>query len=97
LKDYEGLFILKPDLEQEEAKDLYSQVQENIKKYGGEITSVEEWGKKRLSYDVKKYRDGIYYLVKFKIDTGEVKHLNNDFRINESVLKVMFSAGGKNG
>jgi small subunit ribosomal protein S6 len=91
LREYEGLFILKPEIEKEELTGLYQKIQENVKKYKGEPAGVEEWGKKLLTNKIKKYREGIYYIMKFRLDPSNVKKLDADLKLNESILRVMFT------
>lgn len=91
MKNYEGLFILKPGFEKEELSQLYQKVNNNIKKYNGEIEGAEEWGKKRLAYKIGKNREGIYYLLRFKMDPSQIAPLNADFRLNESIIRVMIT------
>jgi len=89
LKNYQVLFILKPDHEPEELKGLYQSLQDNIKKYGGEIENAEEQGKKPLAFKIGKHAEGVYYFVKFKIEPAQIAALNSDFRLNELIIRVM--------
>lgn len=89
MRDYEALCILKPDLEEAAVKELYKKVAEHIQKYNGEIQAVEECGKKKLAYKLGKHREGIYYLVRFKIAPAQIKELNRDFKLNESLLRTL--------
>lgn len=89
MKNYEGLFLLKPQLEKEELSGAYQKIQDNVKKYKGEVEGAEEWGKKPLAYAIAKNKEGIYYLLKFKMDPAQIVHLNTDLKLNESILRVM--------
>ena len=89
MKNYEGLFLLKPQLEKEELSGMYQKIQDNVKKYNGEVEGAEEWGKKSLAYKIAKNKEGIYYLLKFKMDPAQITHLNTDLKLNESILRVM--------
>lgn len=91
MKNYDGLFILKPSLETEELSGSYQKITDNIKKYEGEIETAEEWGKKSLAYEIDKEKEGIYYLLKFKIAPAQIKPLNRDFKLNESIVRVMIT------
>lgn len=92
LNNYEGLFILKPDLEKEELDQLYKKITENIKKYKGEMAGApEDWGKKRLNYKIKRQREGVYCLIKFNMDPLQIKPLNSELKLNESILRIMFT------
>ncbi|MFC1807359.1 30S ribosomal protein S6 [Candidatus Omnitrophota bacterium] len=91
MKNYKGLFLLRPDLEQEELSDLYQKIQDNIKKYKGEVEGVEEWGKKSLAFKIGKYREGIYYLLSFKMNSLDVVHLNTDIKLNDLIMRAMIT------
>ena len=91
LRNYEGLFLLKPELEKEESNDLYQKIQDTTKKHKGEIEGVEEWGKRPLAYKIGKYAEGVYYLLKFKIDPRQITKLGSDFKLNESIIRMMFT------
>lgn len=90
MKKYEALFLIKPDLEQDELKPLFENIEGVITKYGGSIEARNEWGKKRLAYKIGKYSDGIYYLLSFSAKPEVITELNNEFKINESVMRVCF-------
>ena len=91
MKNYEGLFLVKPELEKEQLTTLYQQIEEVIKKHNGQIESVEDQGKKRLSYEIKKYKEAIFYIVKIKIDANKVNPLTGDLKLIDSVLRVMIT------
>lgn len=91
MRNYEGLFILKPSLEKEELSQAYQKIADNIKKYKGEIENADEWGKKPLAYRIGKNREGVYYLLRFKIEPGLIAPLNADFKLNESIIRVMIT------
>ncbi|NQT95680.1 MAG: 30S ribosomal protein S6 [Candidatus Omnitrophica bacterium] len=91
MKSYEGLLILKPDLEKEQLQDIYQKLQENIKKHKGEIEGADELGKKALAYKIGKFKEGIYYLTKLKIEPSQIKALGSDLKLNEHVLRFMFT------
>ena len=55
---YEGLFIIKPDLKEEDAKNTYKAISETVTKNGGTIAKEEVWGKRLLAYPVKKFKEG---------------------------------------
>jgi small subunit ribosomal protein S6 len=90
LRDYEGLFILKPDLGKEELGILYTKIQENIKKYKGAVELAQEQGKKLLGCKINKQKEGLYYLLRFKAEPSSIVNLKSDFKLNESILRVMF-------
>ena len=93
MKNYEGLFLVKPELEKEQLTTLYQQIEEVIKKHNGQIESVEDQGKKRLSYEIKKYKEAIFYIAKIQISPDKVSSLTGDLKLIDSVLRVMITLG----
>ena len=91
MKNYEGLFLVKPELEKEQLTTLYQQIEEVIKKHNGQIESVEDQGKKRLSYEIKKYKEAIFYIAKIQISPDKVSPLTGDLKLIDSVLRVMIT------
>ena len=58
MRNYEGVFIIDPDISADASKGVVSQLQEMVTKNGGRIDGLQEWGKKRLAYMIKKRREG---------------------------------------
>lgn len=88
-KDYESLFILKPDLADEEIDKEVESVKEYIQSAGGSIIEEDKWGKKRLAYLVKKNRYGYYVLLRFSMAPAALSGLDRRLRLNENTLKHM--------
>jgi small subunit ribosomal protein S6 len=91
MKTYEGLFLIKPELEKEELSQLYQKIHDNIKRFDGQIDNAEEWGKRPLAYQINKYTDGIYYLLKIQIPASKIKGLGSDLKLDENILRMMFT------
>ena len=83
---YETLFIVHPDLVEEDAKAMIERVKSVIE-IDGTIQDVEEWGKKRLAYEINKVRDGYFTLIKFESSPKILEELNHIYRITEHILR----------
>ena len=95
MNSYEVIFILDPAITEDGVEAAIGAVREIVAKKGGEVAEVQKWGKKRLAYEIKKWRDGQYVLVKVGGPVGVVADLERHFRITETVLKgVVFRAEG---
>jgi small subunit ribosomal protein S6 len=92
LKIYEILFLIRPDLEKEELKNLYAGIESIIEKYKGKIDSAQDLGKRMLAYSVKKHKEGIYYLVNVKMDPALLKAFKEELKLTEPVLRTAFTA-----
>lgn len=87
MRVYETLFVLKPDLEKEAIEELVGKVKAVIEA-AGEIVKVDEWGKRKLAYEIdKKYQEGFYVLVDFKSDNSVLDALDHLYKINEQFIR----------
>lgn len=89
MKSYEGVFIFKPDLVKEGLEKIINQTQEIIEKQKGSIDEKVDLGKKKLTYPIKKYKEGIYSFFKFNIDPEAISKIKKSFGLNESILRVL--------
>lgn len=89
MRNYEGVFILNPDLPVDQSKGVVAQVQELVTKNGGRVDGLQEWGKRRLAYKIGKRQDGNYLIVNFQIESKHTKKLEQAFRLNDHVLRYL--------
>lgn len=87
--NYETLFVLKPELEEEAVKANIAKFSDIITNGGGEIVSVDEWGKKKLAYPIDYKTEGFYVLTTFKAGGELPRELERNFRITEDVLRFL--------
>ena len=84
---YETIFIVKTDLGDEALAERVAWVTDIIKSNGAEVINVEQWGKKRLAYQVNKQKHGIYVLMHYEGDPKVVPELERNFKLSEDILK----------
>jgi len=89
LRDYELVLIISAELDETEADSLVEDVKSNIESKGGEVLKVDSWGRKRLSFPIKRNSDGYYVIFIFKSEPVFVSQLTNSFRVVESILRHM--------
>ncbi len=87
MRKYETIFILDPDLEEEQATSTVEKVKGIITQSNGEILKVEDWGKRKLAYDVKKKSKGHYILIHFLGSPALLSELERNFRVMDAVIK----------
>jgi small subunit ribosomal protein S6 len=87
MRHYETLYLLNPDLSEDEYQAETAKFAEIIEKNNGELIKTEEWGKRSLAYDVKKYDKGFYVLVDYCGDGDLVSEIERNFKLDERVLK----------
>ncbi len=92
MKKYEAMFIIKPDLSEEEKKTLFNQISEAVAKNNGNVSSGAIWSEKRkLFFPIKRYREGIYYLLSFTAETKGITAINHAYKLNENILRVLIT------
>ena len=89
LKPYEILVIVDPRPTDEDVATLLTQLEEQVKSLGAEITKVENWGKRRLAYDIAKQREGTYAIFEVSAEPSTIKEFERQLRLNENVLRFM--------
>lgn len=96
MKKYEAMFIIKPDLKEEERIAVMKAIKEQIAKQQGTVTHDEIWAERRkLAYDLfpiggqTRFKEGTYYLVYFSSDPLAVNVLRHQVGMNESILRFM--------
>jgi small subunit ribosomal protein S6 len=87
LREYETVIVLDPALDDTRVSQEIDTVQNVITQGGGEILEVQRWGRRRLAYEIRKKREGIYSLIRFKSEGGVLDDLKRRFLINESLLR----------
>jgi small subunit ribosomal protein S6 len=89
LHAYELLFILKPDLEEEATTVAIDKYLNLIQQNQGAVDQVSRWGKKRLAYEIRDFKDGFYTLVQFQGVSATIQELDRVMRLGDEVLRHM--------
>jgi small subunit ribosomal protein S6 len=89
LRPYEILVIVDPRPTDEEAAALLTQLGENLKSLGADVAKVDNWGKRRLAYDIRKQREGTYAVLEASAEPSMVKEFERQLRLNDNVLRFL--------
>jgi small subunit ribosomal protein S6 len=89
LRPYEILVIIDPRPSDEEVAQLLTRLQENLKELGVEVAQVENWGRRRLTHDIKKQREGTYAVFEVSAEPAMVKEFERQLRLNENILRFL--------
>ena len=89
LRPYEILVIVDSRPTDEEVAALLTQLGEKVKSLGAEVTKIENWGKRRLAYDIRKQREGTYAVFDVSAEPAMVKEFERQLRLNENVLRFL--------
>lgn len=89
LYPYEILVIFDPRPTEEEVTALLTRLGDNLKGLGAEVGKTESWGKRRLTYDIRKQREGTYAVIEAKAEPAVVREFERQLRLNEQVLRFL--------
>ncbi len=89
MRNYELSIVLFSTLSEEEKVATLEKVKELIVRFGGEITNVDDWGKRKLAYEIDKQKEGFYYFIQFNAETSAPAEIESRIRIMEPVLRYL--------
>ena len=89
MNKYELAVVLNVNLEEEERTATIEKVKEYITRFGGTVTNVDDWGKKRLAYEVQKSKEAFYYFIQFESDANCPNEVEQNIRIMENVVRYL--------
>jgi small subunit ribosomal protein S6 len=87
LRDYEILYVVRPDLDEEQLEEAVAKVSGLIETLGGQHERTNVWGKRRLAYEVNHLREGYYVLTEFQLDAGRVPEMESTLKISDTVFR----------
>lgn len=90
MRKYEVMYIIRPDIEQEAVQAAVDKFQ-GIISNGGEITKHDVMGKRRLAYEIKKFRDGVFVLVNFNATPEVIAELERLMKISDEVIRYLIT------
>lgn len=89
MNKYELAVVVSAKIEDEDRAATIEKVKEYITRFGGTVTEVEEWGKKKLAYEIQKMHEGFYYFVHFEADATCPAEVERRIRIMENVIRYL--------
>ena len=89
LRDYELVVILNPEITEDDVPASLERLQQSITGRGGEVVDMNQWGRRRLAYPIKRHLEGNYIVSQIRLDPTEIEPLEGSLRISEEVLRHM--------
>ena len=89
MNKYELAVVLTTKIEDEERAASIEKIKEVIARFGGVVTNVDEWGKKRLAYEIQKMKEAYYYFIHFESDATVPGEVEERIRIMDNVLRYL--------
>lgn len=89
MSKYELAVVVSAKIEDDERAAVVDKCKALIERFGGTITNVDEWGKRRLAYEIQKMREGFYYFIQFEAETSAPAEIESRIRIMDNVLRYL--------
>ncbi|MBQ0042484.1 MAG: 30S ribosomal protein S6 [Lachnospiraceae bacterium] len=89
MNKYELCVVVSAKVEDDERAAIVDKCKGYIEKFGGTVTNVDDWGKKKLAYDIQHMSEGFYYFIQFDADVTAPAQLESNMRIMENVIRFL--------
>ena len=89
MNKYELTVVVNAKIEDDARTEVIEKVKELISRFGGTVSDVDEWGKKRLAYEIQKMKEGYYYFIHFESDNTTPSEVEQRIRIMDNVLRYL--------
>ena len=89
MSKYELAVVVSAKLEDDARAEVIEKVKALVERFGGQISDVDEWGKKRLAYEIQKMKEGFYYFIQFESDSVCPNEVEAHVRIMEPVIRYL--------
>lgn len=89
MNKYELAVVVNAKIEDDARTATIEKVKELIARFGGEVTNVDDWGKRKLAYEINKQKEGFYYFIQFNAETSTPAEVESRLRITETVLRYL--------
>lgn len=89
MRNYELMVVFRPDLEEQPLLAATEKLNGQIATRGGEITSVDTWGRRRMAYPILDFRDGIYTVTQLKLEPTSADELERNLMLNDQILRYL--------
>ena len=87
MRRYETIFITHPELSEEELSELQQKVNSILGSYKGDLIKFDDWGTKKLTYEIRKNSRGHFFLMDYLAGTDLIRELERNLRLNDRVLR----------
>ena len=89
MNKYELALVVNAKVEDDVRTATVEKAKEYIARYGGIVTEVEDWGKKRLAYEIQKMKEAFYYFIKFDAESTAPAEIESRVRIMDNVIRYL--------
>ena len=89
MNKYELAVVVSAKIEDDARAEVIEKVKNLVTRFGGNVTDVDEWGKRRLAYEIQKMKEGFYYVVQFDAPTSAPAEIESRIRIMDNVMRYL--------
>ncbi len=89
MRDYELMTIFRPDLEEQPLQEAVERLGGLITARGGQLSSSDTWGRRRMAYPIRDFRDGIYHVTQMKLDPKAADDLERVLKLNDQIIRYL--------
>lgn len=89
MNKYELALVINGKLADDDRDSALEKAKDYVERFGGTISKIDDWGKKRLAYEIKKVREGFYYFISFEAEPTAPAEIEKRLRIMEPVLRFL--------
>ncbi len=90
MNKYEALFIFRPDLNEESLAREQAKAEEILKKNGASVEKTDQWGKKRLTFEIEKVREGFFVYIEMQAPPEAIAPMTEACKLENAILRVQF-------
>lgn len=89
MRDYELVFIISPQISDEDIENVTNRVSQLVANNGGEITEIKPWGRRRLAYPIDNFREGFYVATKLRLNPASASDLERSLKLTEEIIRYL--------
>ncbi len=89
MNKYELAIVVTTKIEDEQRNEVVERCKALIERFGGTVTNVDDWGKKRLAYEIQKMKEGFYYFIRFEAESTVPVEIESRVRIMDNVIRYL--------
>ncbi len=93
MRNYELMILFDPNLQDEEKKSLLDKIHQTITTNKGTIIKINEWGKRKLAYEIKKFQEALYVHIDFELEPDNITNLEGSIRFEEKIIRYLLVLG----
>lgn len=95
MRNYELMILFDPNLQEEDKKTLLEKIRETITANQGKVTKIDQWGKRKLAYQIKKFQEAFYVIIDFNLEPVNIANLENSIKFEEKIIRYLLILGSE--